>query len=236
MDRRLIYGMYRKGLPMLENLHWLGHDSFRIADPTNGKQIYLDPFKLEKHEPKADLVLITHDHFDHYSPDDLAPLLKPETVIVTVASVADLLAKQNGPWQVVTVKPGDQVTAAGYPIEAVPAYNTNKYREPGQHFHPKSSGFVGFVITVGGQRIYHTGDSDVIPEMTDVEADVALIPVSGTYVMTPEEAVEAATRIGAQTIVPMHYGAIVATEAEARQFAAACKQKGLDVHVLEKTT
>ena len=219
---------------MLENLSWLGHDSFRITDPATGKHVYVDPFQLTSHEPKADLVLISHDHFDHYSPDDLYPLLKPETVIVTVASVAKQIAERKAPQKVITVKPGDHVVAAGYQVETVPAYNTNKFRAPGQPFHPKSAGFVGFVITVGGTRYYHTGDTDVIPEMAGIEADVALIPVSGTYVMTPAEAVAAASRIKAKVLVPMHYGAIVGSERDAEQFAGACRQQGLDVQILQK--
>jgi L-ascorbate metabolism protein UlaG (beta-lactamase superfamily) len=220
--------------PMLENLSWLGHDSFRIADPATGKQIYVDPFQLTSHEPKADLVLISHDHYDHYSPDDLYPLLKSDTVIVTVASVAKLIAERKAPQKVIVVEPGDKTVAAGYAVEAVPAYNTNKFRAPGQPFHPKSAGFVGFIITVDGTRIYHTGDTDVIPEMAGIQADVALIPVSGTYVMTPEEAVDAASRIKAKVIVPMHYGSIVASEAEAKQFADECKRQGLDVQIQRK--
>ncbi len=219
---------------MLENINWLGHDSFRIEDTKTGRYIYLDPFQLTKHEPKADLVLISHDHFDHYSPDDLYPLLKPETVIVTVGAVARLIAERKAPQRVIVVKPGDKVDALGYPVEAIPAYNTNKFRAPGQPFHPKSAGFVGFVIAVDGVRYYHTGDTDIIPEMSSIHAVVALIPVSGTYVMTPEEAISAASRIKAKTLVPMHYGAIVGSETDAEQFADDCRQRGIDVQIHKK--
>ncbi len=221
---------------MLENINWLGHDSFRIEDSKQGRYIYFDPFQLASHEPKADLVLISHDHFDHYSPDDLYPLLKPTTVIVTVESVAKLIAERKAPQKVITVKPGDHVDALGYPIQAVPAYNTNKFRAPGQPFHPKSAGFVGFIITVDGTRYYHTGDTDLIPELSGIQTDVALIPVSGTYVMTPEEAIAAASQIKAKVLVPMHYGAIVGSETDAKQFADGVKQKGLDAQVLRKAT
>lgn len=220
--------------PMLENLTWLGHDCFRIADPATGKQIYIDPFHLASHEPKADLILITHDHFDHYSADDLYPLLKPETVIVTVESVAKLIRERKAPQHVITVRPGDRVIAAGYPVLAIAAYNTNKFRAPGQPFHPRAAGFVGFVITVGGARIYHTGDSDLIPEMDGIAPDIALIPVSGTYVMTADEAVEAAARIKSKLFVPMHYGAIVGTAESAYRFAEACRLRGITVQILEK--
>lgn len=215
------------GAASLRNIQWLGHDSFLILDETTGQRIYVDPYKLKQHGP-ADLILISHDHYDHFSADDVAKLRKPDTVIVTVPSVAKQLSGN-----VVSVAPGDSVVAAGVPIEAVAAYNVNKFRSPGQPFHPKSAGYVGFILTVNGERVYHTGDTDLIPEMSGLQVDVALLPVSGTYVMTPEEAAEAAQRIKPKVAVPMHYGAIVASEAEAQRFAQLLRGKGVEVHVLK---
>ena len=130
------------------------------------------------------------------------------------------------------VKPGDSLSAHGISIEAVPAYNLNKFRSPGNPFHPQEAGHVGFIITVGGQRIYHAGDTDNIAEMEGFEVDIALLPVSGTYVMTAEEAAEAARRIGPKIAVPMHYGAGVAgTRADAERFARLYDGKVL---ILEK--
>jgi len=183
---------------MVENIHWLGHDSFRIEG--DGLVIYIDPYEL-KGGTKADLILITHDHFDHCSPGDVAKIRKEETIIVTVAAAAGKL-----PSPVQVVNPGDTLTVKGVAIEAVPAYNVNKFRSPGNPFHPKEAGYVGFVVTVEGKRIYHAGDTDVIPEMGSIETDIALLPVSGTYVMTVDEAVEAAGIIQPKVAIPMHVG------------------------------
>lgn len=219
-----------RGTPSLANVRWLGHDSFLIVDEARGKRIYVDPYQLGHHEP-ADLILISHDHFDHFSLEDVAKLEKPDTVFVTVPSVAKQLPGRN----VIAVQPGDKVVASDVPVEAVAAYNVNKFRSPGQPFHPKSAGFVGFILTVDGRRIYHTGDADLIPEMAGLQVDVALLPVSGTYVMTPEEAAEAAARIRPGVAVPMHYGAIVGSEADARRFAQLAAEKGVAVEILSRS-
>ena len=202
---------------MIENIHWLGHDTFRID---NDKTIYLDPIKLEGEFPKADLILITHDHFDHCSPDDVAKLVKDGTVIVTIAAAAQ---KLKGDVRV--VGPGESLVVLGIPIETVPAYNVNKFRSPGVPFHPKESGHVGFIVTVGGVRIYHAGDTDVIPEMDDIEADIALLPVGGTYTMVAGEAAEAASRIKPQVAIPMHWGDIVGSAEDAQRFSDLCEME-----------
>ena len=196
---------------MIENIHWLGHDTFRID---NDKTIYLDPIKLEGEFPKADLILITHDHFDHCSPDDVAKLVKDDTVIVTIAAAAQKL-KGN----VRVVEPGESLVVQGVPIETVPAYNVNKFRSPGVVFHPKDAGHVGYIVTVQGLRLYHTGDTDQIPEMANLDCDVALLPVGGTYTMDAEEAAQAATDIGPKVAVPMHWGAgVIGTHTDAERF------------------
>jgi len=120
--------------------------------------------------------------------------------------------------EIEVVKPGDARTVKGIPILAAPAYNVNKFRSPGVPFHPKEKGYVGFVITVEGRRIYHAGDTDVIPEMASIEADIALLPVSGTYVMTAEEAVEAASVIGPKAAIPMHVGRGIGSLEDAERF------------------
>jgi len=154
--------------------------------------------------------LITHEHYDHCSPDDVKKVQKPSTVIVTEA---DSAKKLTGDIRVVA--PGDKLTVSGIPIEVVPAYNTNK------KFHPKRNGWLGFIVTVDGVRLYHAGDTDLIPEMDSLKADIALLPVSGTYVMTAEEAVEAAKRIKPEIAIPMHYGAIVGSAEDALRFSDA---------------
>src|SRR6266568_4845916 len=126
--------------------------------------------------------------------------------------------------EVKSVKPGDKLAVGDITLEAVPAYNLNKFREPGKPFHPKEDGKVGFILSAKGVRIYHAGDTDPIPEMKGFKTDVALLPVSGTYVMTPEEAAEATRMIKPKLAIPMHYGAIVGSENDAEKFKqlAAC--------------
>jgi len=196
---------------MLNRIHWLGHDTFRIDGP---KIIYFDPYQISEGNPKGDLILISHDHSDHCSPEDVERIRGDDTVIVTIEAAAEKLAGNTR-----VVEPGDAVTVHGIEVEAVPAYNVNKFRSPGEPFHPKEAGHVGFVITVGGKRIYHAGDTDPIPEMADLEdIDVALLPVSGVYVMTAEEAIEAARTIEPGVAVPMHVGRGIGSPEAAETF------------------
>jgi L-ascorbate metabolism protein UlaG (beta-lactamase superfamily) len=195
---------------MIKNIHRLGHDTFKI---TGEKVIFTDPFKIKKKEA-ADIILITHEHYDHCSPDDVKKLKGPDTVIV---APSDCAAKLDGDVRI--VKPGDQIEVKGIKIEVVPSYNTNK------KFHTKDRGWVGYIFTVLGQRIYIAGDTDHIPEMKGFRADIALLPVSGTYVMTADEAVIAALDIKPKIAIPMHYGSIVGSDDDARKFAAGLRGK-----------
>lgn len=192
---------------VVKNITWLGHDGFLIKG--DGKAIVIDPFQVKQCEP-ADVILVTHEHYDHCSPEDIQKVQEASTVIVTEA---DSAKKLSGDVRV--VQPGDKLTVSGIQIEAVPAYNTNK------NFHPKQNGWLGFVLTVDGVRIYHAGDTDLIPEMDSIKADIALLPVSGTYVMTAEEAVEAAKIIKPKLVIPMHYDSIVGSADDARRFCDA---------------
>jgi L-ascorbate metabolism protein UlaG (beta-lactamase superfamily) len=209
-------GFLREEANVLENITWLGHDAFKIKDD---KVIYIDPLELEDGEP-ADLILITHDHYDHCSPQDIAKILTDETEIITIAACAKKLGGR-----VHRVKPGDRLTVKGVDIEVVSAYNTNK------RFHPQGAGHVGFVVTVGGQRIYHAGDTDYIPGMQKIKADIALLPVCGVYVMTAEEAAKAAEAIQPKVAVPMHYGSMVGSAQDAQRFKKLCS---VEVQILEK--
>jgi len=209
-------------------LTWLGHDGFKIED--GGETLVIDPFKLD-HDERADYLLISHEHFDHCNPDDLKRVLKPSTKVVAIPACKDELSKA-GAKDVKFVKPGDVVKVGGFEVRAVPAYNTNKVNESGKHFHPKSDGKVGYIVkSSGGVSIYHTGDSDLIPEMTDLRPDIALIPVSGTYVMTADEAIEAVSQIKPKIAIPMHFGAIVGQRGDAEKFKSRAKTR---VEILEK--
>jgi L-ascorbate metabolism protein UlaG (beta-lactamase superfamily) len=188
----------------VDHIHWLGHATFRIDD--GAVVIYIDPWKLPAGAPKADVILITHSHFDHYSVDDIAKIEKPTTVFVAPADVASKLAGKH----VVTAAPGGSYQAGTMKLTAVPAYNTNK------DFHPKANGWVGYIVTLSsGQRIYHTGDSDATPEMKAVQTDVAMMPCGGTYTMTVAEVATAANVFKPGILIPMHWGDIVGSRADA---------------------
>ena len=163
--------------------------------------------------PKADIILISHEHFDHCSPEDVAKITKDDTVIITEPAAAAKLA--GGDLRV--AKPGDVLEIQGVTIKAMAAYNVDK------HFHPKENNWLGFVVEMDGTSIYHTGDSDYIPEMDDLKVDIALLPVSGTYVMDADQAIKAARAIKPKIAVPMHYGKIVGSENDAQKFADALK-------------
>jgi L-ascorbate metabolism protein UlaG (beta-lactamase superfamily) len=190
---------------------WLGHAGFRLK--TTAGIVYVDPYRAPS-GPPADIVLITHDHFDHFSRDDLRGLISQGTRVVAPATVAEQL---KGP--AVSIAPGESVDVAGMEVTAVAAYNTNKTDSSGKLFHPKEAGWLGYVIETGGRRIYHSGDTDVIPEMDQAAGvDVALLPVSGTYVMTAAEAAEAARRIAPKLAIPMHWGTVLGSRADAEEF------------------
>ena len=200
------------------NIERIAHDMFCIA---GSRQICIDPFKVTKSR-EADVVLITHEHFDHLSVEDLNKVCSPATTIVASSNcrkgLADVKVKEKR-----FLDPGGKTKVGEVDIEAVAAYNVNKFREPGHVFHPKGYGGVGFVIKMDGTTVYHAGDTDHIPEMKSVRCDIALLPVSGTYVMTAEEAAAAAADISPKFAVPMHYGAIVGGEGDAKKFKSLVK-------------
>ena len=201
-----------------KKIKWLGHDGFRIDA---GKTIYIDPYKITG-GPTADLILISHEHFDHCSVEDVANIQDSNTVIVTEK---DSAKKLTGDVRV--LKPGDSLTVDDVNIQAVPSYNTDK------DFHPQANNWLGFIVETEGVKVYHAGDSDFIPEMKDLEVDIALLPVSGTYVMRADQAVEAALAINPKLAIPMHYGAIVGDEQDALDFKKALEGK-VDVLILKK--
>ncbi len=195
-------------------ISWLGHDSFRIK---NGKTIFIDPFKIRPTSEKAHILLITHEHYDHFSMDDIKKVVNENTTIVTIPTVKKELSSLRVK-EVRAVKPGDKLKLGDVSIDVISAYNLNKFREPGKVFHPKEDGKAGYIIEIKGVRVYHAGDTDAIPEMKGLKPDVALLPVSGTYVMTADEAAQAVKMVEPKLAIPMHYGVIVGTEQDAQKF------------------
>jgi len=185
-------------------LSWLGHASFKLK--AGERIIYIDPWKVKKGEG-ADLILITHSHFDHLSPDDVRHIQKKDTVIVTTKD-----STSNLKGDVRIIKPGDKITVGDIEIETIPAYNI------GKSYHPKANGWVGFIMTISGKKIYHAGDTDATPEMKKLGVDIALLPVGGTYTMTAEEAAEIANEFKPISAIPMHWGTIVGSKADAEKF------------------
>src|SRR3989338_255056 len=168
---------------MLDNINikWLGHESFKIK--SSSAVIYIDPFSINESEP-ADIIVITHGHFDHFSPEDISKIAKQNTVIV---ATPDCASKISGKGILKKISAGQNISIGEIKIEAVPTYNSNK------SFNPKENSWIGVIITADGKRIYHAGDTDFISEMERIDnIDMALLPVSGTYVMTAEEAAMAA--------------------------------------------
>jgi L-ascorbate metabolism protein UlaG (beta-lactamase superfamily) len=212
---------------LLDTVEWLGHSSFRL---TVGRAVvYIDPYRVADAAPKADLILITHGHYDHFSPQDVERLSGKDTWLIGPAAVAERVSGQ-----VHSIAPGEQLEdelVRGVLVSAVAAYNTSKRDAAGKVFHPREAGWVGYELNVRGERLYHSGDTDVIPEMDSVTGvDVALLPVSGVYVMTAQEAAEAARRIQPRVAVPMNWGQHIGTERDAREFA---ERAPVEVRIME---
>jgi L-ascorbate metabolism protein UlaG (beta-lactamase superfamily) len=203
----------------VKNIEWLGHDTFKILE--DNLIIYTDPYKIKSEEP-ADVILISHPHYDHCSPEDIAKIATQNTTIVTTPDCAKQL---NG--NIKTMKPGDKINVGKLAIKAVPAYNINK------NFHPKENNWLGFVFSISNKKFYFTGDTDYIPEMDQLKSeniDVAFIPVSGTYVMDAKEAVKATLAISPKIAIPMHYGSIVGSKSDAELFKEQLAGK-VEVHL-----
>lgn len=196
---------------IIDKISVIVHSSVRIDGE---KIIYFDPYKLPDNMPKADIIFITHEHRDHMSSEDVAKIVRDSTVIVIPKTV-----EHPFKGKVITVSPGEETVIAGIPVKILPAYNTNK------QFHTKDKGWVGYIVTVDNTKVYFAGDTDRISEMKTIKADIALLPVSGTYVMTADEAAQAALDINPKIAIPIHYGTVVGTKEDAQKFADLLKGK-----------
>lgn len=195
---------------MLENIEVLCHSSIKINEE---KVIYIDPFRVDKDYNDADIIFITHDHYDHYSEEDIDKVKKNDTVIIAPEELlTKLLRKGFRQDYIITVDPEENDMVEGIKFETVPAYNTNK------QFHPKENGWVGYIIEIKGIRYYIAGDTDITEENKKVKCDVAFVPVGGTYTMDFKEAAYLINEIKPKIAVPIHYGSIVGTNQDATDF------------------
>lgn len=201
----------------LNGIELLVHSSIRID---KGKIIYIDPFKINKNYNDADLILCTHSHYDHFSPEDIKKVMKENTMIlVTEDAFED--AKEIGfiEENIVKVKPYEEYDFFGIDIETIPAYNKHK------EFHPKEKNWVGYVLEIDEVRYYIAGDTDCTKEASNVECDVAFLPVGGTYTMDYIEAASLATKINPKYVIPTHYGSIVGNKEDGELFKNSLSKK-----------
>ena len=201
---------------MTENIEVFTQSSIRIKD--GDKTIYIDPFQMKIEPHDGDYILITHDHHDHFSPEDIGKVANRETVLVVPEKMLDKAQEVSGlVRQIITVEPDICREVEGLEIETVPAYNTLK------PFHPRSAGWVGYVLQIGGKRIYIAGDTDATKEAKAVKCDIALIPVGGTYTMDAKKAAELVDSIRPAVAIPTHYGSIVGKPSDGEAFAGYVK-------------
>lgn len=213
-------------------LKWLGHAGFFIK---NSKKIYIDPYKISENCEKADIILLTHSHYDHCSIEDLEKIIQEGTTIVIPADCQSKIARFKMPVKLVVIEPGQEFILNDLRIVAFPAYNVDK------DFHPKEEDWVSYLIKINDVLIYHAGDTDVIPEMQKLTGHkhngkkfVALLPVGGRFTMNAEEAVEAAKLIKPDIVIPMHYGDVVGDDKDAEEFCELCNENNIESKILEK--
>ncbi len=213
-------------------IKWLGHSGFLIKDSLN---IYIDPYNISEKmaKEKADLIFLTHGHYDHCSLDDLNKIIQEGTKIICPADCQSKIARFEVPVKIQLVEPNQDLEVGSLNVSTFPAYNINK------PFHEKDNGSVGFLIKIRGDLFYHAGDTDKIPEMqklTGYQADnfIAFLPVGGRFTMDAEEAAEAAELIKPSLAIPIHYGSIIGNKENAEEFADFCKEKSIKTKILEK--
>ncbi len=207
-----------------DNIEVFTQSSIRIR---NGEQtIYLDPFKMTEEPHDADLIMITHDHFDHFSPEDIRKIAKETTVLVVPLKMADKAKSEAGfVSRIETVVPATAYEIEGLAFETIPAYNNLK------PFHPRLAGWVGYILSVKGRRIYVAGDTDFTKDNEKVRCDVALVPIGGTYTMDAAKAAQLINTIKPAVTIPTHYGSVVGKIEDADVFASKVSR---DVEVVTK--
>lgn len=214
------------------DLKWLGHSGFLIK---NSKTIYVDPYNIKEQDDKADIILITHGHYDHCSLEDLRKVAKEGTRIFVTADSQSKITRFEIPVKIEIVEPGQEIDLGEIKISTMPAYNIDK------HFHPKDEGWIGYIIKMNDVIIYHSGDTDIIPEMQKLTGHkqpgktfISLLPVGGRFTMSADEAFEAAKIIKPSLAIPMHWGSIIGSEQDAKEFVDLCNEAGIEARILEK--
>ena len=208
---------------MVDKIDVFKQNSIRIKSDVG--MIYIDPFKIDDETHDADFILITHDHYDHFSSEDIAKVKKDTTVLVVPEKMEAKAVKESGIKEIETVKPGTYHEIGNLELETIPAYNLLK------PFHPKAAGWVGYILKINGKRIYIAGDTDATKEAKEVICDIALVPIGGTYTMDAKKAAELVNEINPEVAIPTHYGSIVGKLSDSKVFAANVKDT---IKVVEK--
>lgn len=213
-------------------LKWLGHSGFLIK---NHKTIYIDPYNIKADSEKADIILITHSHYDHCSIADIKNIIKDGTKILLTADCQSKMTRFDIPIDMQIIEPNQELSFGEIKISTLSSYNIEK------PFHQKTEGWVGYLIKINGVIIYHAGDTDFIPEMQKLtgykqpdKQFIALLPIGGRFTMNAEEAAEAAKLIQPTLAIPIHYGSIIGAREDAEEFAKLCREKGIEVKILDK--
>ena len=201
---------------MLENIQVLNHSSIKI---NREKVIYIDPFKIDNDYHDADIIFITHSHFDHYSEEDIGKIIKENTKLIVTEDLEQKVLEKVKKENVISIQPEKNYLVNGMNFETIPAYNINK------QFHPRANNWVGYIIDLNGIKYYFAGDTDITEENKKVKCDVAFVPVGGTYTMTAKEAAELVNIIKPKIAVPIHYGSVVGTNKDAEDFVIRLNEK-----------
>jgi L-ascorbate metabolism protein UlaG (beta-lactamase superfamily) len=213
-------------------LKWLGHSGFLIK---NSKVIYIDPYQIKENSEKADLIFITHSHYDHCSVADMQKIVKDGTKIIMPADCQSKITRFDVPINMEIIEPNQEIGIGEIKVSTLPSYNIDK------HFHPKDEAWVGYLIKMNDVLVYHPGDSDLIPEMQKLtgykqpgKEFIALLPVGGRFTMNAEEAAEAAKLIKPSIAIPMHFGSIIGSKDDAQELKELCEENNIKVEILEK--
>lgn len=194
----------------MENIKWLGHSTVKLLGE---KIIYIDPFRIQENYNDADIIFITHSHYDHFSEEDIKKCINDNTTIVVTNDLYDkTLSLGFKVKNIISVMPNNNYVIGNIAFSTVPAYNINK------QFHPKSNSWVGYIINTNNTSYYIAGDTDITDEAKQVKCDIAFLPVGGTYTMTYSEASQLANIIEPKLVIPIHYGSIVGTKEDALKF------------------